>query len=62
MHVWLAWGLAAGCGGWGYAERKKRLGERKERDDRIKKLEQTIDPNRSSSGLNVDGSIKKGVQ
>jgi hypothetical protein len=55
LHVWIAW--AAGAGGVGLAvtERNKRLKERKEKDERIEKLEQQIDPNRSSSGLSVDG-------
>lgn len=55
LHVWIAWGTAAGCGMWATTERRKRLSERKEKDERIKKLEQAIDPNRTSSGLSVVG-------
>lgn len=51
----LAYCGAAGSAGWAVWERKKRLRERKERDDRIRELELGHDPNRTSSGLLVDG-------
>ena len=62
INVVLAWSAAAGCIGWAIAERKKRLRERKERDDRIKKLEMQIDPSRSSSNLTTDGSQSRKAQ
>jgi len=62
LNVTLAWGAAAGCGGWAIAERKKRLREREERDDRIKKLEMQVDPNRSSSNLTTDGTDSRKAQ
>ena len=62
INVVLAWSAAAGCAGWAIVERKKRLRERKERDDRIKKLEMQIDPNRSSSNLTTDGSQSRKAQ
>lgn len=55
VNIALAWGAACGVGWLAYAERKKRLKERKERDERIEELEHKIDPNRTSSGLTVDG-------
>lgn len=55
LHVYLAWGAAAAGALYGANERRKRLRERGERDKRIKELEQHIDPNRTTSGLNVEG-------
>lgn len=55
VHVALAWSTAAACLWWGWRERKKRLQERAERDERIKQLETHLDPNRTSSNLTVDG-------
>jgi hypothetical protein len=55
MNVVLPWALCGGAMYWASSERKKRLLERHERDERIKKLESKIDPNRSSSNLTVDG-------
>ena len=55
INVALAWGTTAACGGWAVLERKKRLRERKERDQRIAELERHIDPNRTSSNLTVAG-------
>lgn len=55
LHVYLAWGAAAAGVGYGANERRKRLKERAEKDKRIKELEQHIDPNRTSSGLSVEG-------
>jgi hypothetical protein len=62
VDVLLAWGTAATCAGWAWSERKKRLRERKERDDRLVKLEQSKDPNRTSSGLTVDGRIARATE
>ncbi|MCA9164144.1 MAG: hypothetical protein R3C99_08315 [Pirellulaceae bacterium] len=55
LHVWLAWGAALGCSAWALQERRKRLSERKEKDERIQKLERAMDPSRTSSGLSVAG-------
>ena len=55
IDVCLAWGLAFGSILWGWVERKKRLKERRERDERITKLECQIDPDRTSSGLTTEG-------
>ena len=62
VHVALAWGSTVGCCGWAITERKKRLREREERDDRIKKLEMQLDPNRSSSNLTTDGTDSRRAQ
>ncbi len=59
LHVWAAWGAGAVGAGYGITERRKRLSERKERDERIKSLEIQIDGKRSSSGLSVNGEIPK---
>jgi hypothetical protein len=48
-----------GCGAlfwWAMSEKRKRIREREERDRRLKKFEQEIDPGRSGSGLSVDGA------
>jgi len=55
LHVYLAWGAAAGGAAYGWSERRKRLRERGERDKRITELEKRIDPNRTSSGLSTEG-------
>ena len=57
--VYLAWGASALGGAYGWRERKKRLEERKEKDDRISQLEHALDPTRSSSGLTPGGDISK---
>lgn len=62
LNIALAWGAAAGCGGWAIAERKKRLREREERDNRIANLELQLDPNRSSSNLTTDGTDSRKAQ
>lgn len=59
LHVWLAWSAAAGMGTWAWQERKKRIRERTERDERITELEKQIDPNRTSSNLTPHGSEMK---
>lgn len=51
-----AYGAACGGCGWGWLERRKRLREREERDQRIIALERSLDPQRTSSGLLTDGS------
>jgi hypothetical protein len=55
LNVYIAW--AAGMSGvvYGYAERRKRLREREERDKRIRQLEEAIDPERQSSGATPEG-------
>ncbi len=60
IDVVVAWGAAATVGVLAYRERKKRLRERKERDERIEELEVAIDPDRTSSGLTVDGHQSRG--
>ena len=55
IDVVLAWTAAGGGILWGYAERKAKLRERKEKDERIISLEIGKDPNRTSSGLNPEG-------
>ena len=59
LHVYLAWGAAAGGVGYGISERRKRLRERKERDTRIIELEKRIDPHRTSSGLTTEGERRE---
>lgn len=59
IDVVVAWGVAAGCALWGHTERKAKLRERKEKDDRIIALEKNVDPNRTSSGLTPDGNLKE---
>jgi hypothetical protein len=48
----------AGSVVWAIVERKLRLRERKTKDSRIAELELRLDPNRTSSGLNVSGDKK----
>ena len=55
MNVILAWSAGGAGVLWARSERKKRLRERKEKDDRITKLERQLDPNRTSSDLTPDG-------
>ena len=55
LHVYLAWGAAAGGAGYGWSERRKRLRERGEKDKRIVELEKRLDPNRTTSGLSIEG-------
>ena len=62
LNIALAWGAVAVCGGWAIAERKKRLREREERDNRIANLELQLDPNRSSSNLTTDGTDSRKAQ
>lgn len=47
----LAWALTAGSLGWGSVERKLRVRKETQMGNRIKELEQWIDPKRSSSKL-----------
>lgn len=56
LNVALAWGTALACSAWAVRERRKRLRERRERDERIVKLERQIDPNRTSSQLTTEGT------
>jgi hypothetical protein len=60
LDVMLAWGTAAASTVWALRERLKRIRERKERDDRIAKLEREKDPHRTSSGLLPDGTEPRG--
>lgn len=55
LDVLMAWGAAAGTTVWAITERMKRIRERKERDERIAKLEKERDPSRTSSGLTPEG-------
>lgn len=55
LHVWIAWGAAATATVVAAIERRKRIKERGEKDERIIKLERGIDPNRGSSGLTPEG-------
>jgi hypothetical protein len=54
-HVWVSWAVSAGAVGYGLNERRLRRKERSEKDARITKLEQAIDPGRTSSGVNQSG-------
>ncbi len=60
IHVYLAWGAAAGGVAYGWNERRKRLRERKAKDERIIQLERKLDPNRTSSGLTTEGEQEGG--
>ena len=62
LHVYLAWGAAAGSIAYGWFERRKRLREREERDRRIIALETQIDPSRTSSGLSLEGERQEDAQ
>ncbi len=55
LHVWLAWGVAASCGGWALAERRLRMKERETKDRRLSDFERTLDPGRTSSNLDISG-------
>jgi hypothetical protein len=57
LDVLVSWGAAAVATGVAVAEKKKRLKERKEKDERIRILEESIDPKRTSSNLLPDGSV-----
>lgn len=55
LHFIIAYSLAAFCTvGW-WKEYRKHMDERERKDKRILFLEQCIDPNRTSSGLDVTG-------
>jgi len=56
LHVWIAWGAAATAAVAWKRERSRRLTERNEKDTRIRELEKKIDPNVTSSGLNLEGT------
>lgn len=58
-NILVSWGATVGTTAWAWGERKKRLQERKERDDRIIVLEKQIDPNRTSSNLTTSGTAPK---
>jgi hypothetical protein len=56
--VYVAWGVnAALAAGW-WAQRRKALREREEKDARIAALERRLDPNRTSSGLTPSGQVQ----
>lgn len=57
VQVWIAWGVAGAAAIWAGLERAKRLRERKERDERLLKYETVKDPNRTSSGLTLEGKV-----
>jgi hypothetical protein len=54
----LAWTGVAGSVVWAILERRMRMKERRAKDSRIVELEKRLDPNRTSSGLNVSGGKK----
>lgn len=54
-HVYLAWGAAAATTYWGWNERKQKLSERAQKDQRIRELEKKLDPRVTSSNLDVTG-------
>ena len=58
LNVYVAWGLAGAAALYARSERRKRLRERRDRDNRIAELEKRIDPGRTSSGLTVEGEAK----
>lgn len=53
--VVVSWVATAGTTWWGYSERCKRIRERESKDERIKKLEEKLDPTRTSSNLTPAG-------
>ena len=53
------WALALGTTGYGYLQRRERRRTTERLQRRITDLEQGIDPDRSSSGLNPDGSASE---
>lgn len=53
--VYLAWGAAASAAFWGKLERSQKLAEREVKDKRIRELEKQLDPNVTSSQLDVSG-------
>ena len=59
LHVYVAWGAAAAATAYGLSERRKRISERGEKDERIVKLETQLDPNRTSSGLSIEGERRE---
>lgn len=58
-NVAIAWTVAAAGTLYGANERRLRHKERAERDDRTRRLEQRIDPNVTSSGLDASGTRSK---
>jgi hypothetical protein len=60
IHIWIAWGAALTGVGYGYNERRLRHRERAEKDARIKRLEEAIDPNRTSSNIDQRGKPQSG--
>lgn len=61
-HVVVSWLVTAGAVGYGLNERRLRRKERSEKDVRIAKLEQAIDPGRTSSGVNQSGDPSQGTE
>ena len=59
VHVYLGWAVAGGCGLYARSERKKRLAERAERDQRIIELERMIDSKRETSGVSTEGEKRE---
>ena len=59
-EVIISWVTSGAAALWAVSERKKRLAERAEKDERLKKLEQRVDPGRSSSHLTPTGQIRAG--
>jgi hypothetical protein len=60
LDVFLAWTTTAGMTIWAVRERMKRIKERREKDERIAKLEKQLDPTRTSSGLTPEGGQPMG--
>lgn len=54
-NVVVAWGGTIASLAFAWTVRRRWLSERKEKDERIKKLEVRLDPGRTSSGLTVSG-------
>ena len=57
--VLISWAATAGTGVWAWKERGKRISEREAKDKRIKRLEEQVDPNRSSSNLSPSGESQQ---
>lgn len=57
--VVISWVATAGTSMWAMKERGKRISEREAKDKRIKKLEEQVDPSRSSSNLSPSGESQQ---
>lgn len=59
VNKWVAYSLGAGGAGYGVLQRRLRKAKVAELGGRIRFLENKIDPNRTSSGLDADGTTPK---